>query len=179
MIGMRRENIKTVILSVLVVISLVLTWGIWTFQPNFSEGTASTKSTVREKHKIDKTSQKVSQTVKPRDMFIHTNGSHYKVDDETLFNDLWADLPQWEVKGMKDISDQYDKLGFKNWLYGRNGNSAKLDLQFNDTIPIDFFQSMFKWSNPSMEYSSFDHIVIPFNENKTNKKIYMVSYSSG
>lgn len=56
---MRRENIKTVILSVLVVISLVLTWGIWTFQPNFSEGTASTKSTVREKHKIDKTSQKV------------------------------------------------------------------------------------------------------------------------
>ena len=28
-----------------------------------------------------------------------------------------------------------------------------------------------------MEYSSFDHIVIPFNENKTNKKIYMVSYS--
>ena len=110
-------------------------------------------------------------------MFIHTNGSHYKVDDETLFNDLWADLPQWEVKGMKDISDQYDKLGFKNWLYGRNGNSAKLDLQFNDTIPIDFFQSMFKWSNPSMEYSSFDHIVIPFNENKTNKKIYMVSYS--
>ncbi|MGY5190491.1 UNVERIFIED_CONTAM: hypothetical protein FO487_22360, partial [Bacillus amyloliquefaciens DSM 7 = ATCC 23350] len=74
---------------------------------------------------------KMSQTVKPLSMFIHTNGSQYKMVNETIVNDLWSDLPQWEVKGMKDISDQDNKLGLRKWLYGRNGNSAKLDLQFN------------------------------------------------
>ncbi len=53
---MKRENIKTIILSILVIISLVFTWSIWTFQPNFMEGSTSTKSTVREKYKIEKVS---------------------------------------------------------------------------------------------------------------------------
>lgn len=177
MIGMKRENIKTILLTVLVIISLVFTWGIWTFQPNFSEGSSSTESTVREKHKIEKNTQKLSETVRPRDMFIHDDGAHYKVDDEALYEEVWSDLPHWDVKGIKDISDQYDKLGFKSWFYGIGGYEAKLDLQFTDTIPIDIFQTLFRWSNQSFEYSSFDHILIPFNETKANKKIYLVSYS--
>ncbi len=174
---MKRENIKTIILSILVIISLVFTWSIWTFQPNFMEGSTSTKSKVREKYKIEKVSQKLSEVVKPREIFIHDNGAHYKVDDSDLYNKIWNDLPRWDVKAIKDISDQYDKPGFKNWLYGRNGSASKLDLQFSDTIPIDIFQQLFKWSNQTFEYSSFDHIVIPFNENKMNKKIYLASYS--
>ena len=177
MIGMKRENIKTILLTVLVVISLVFTWSIWTFQPNFSEDSSSAESTVREKHKIEKNTQKLSETVKPREMFIHDDGAHYKVDDETLYDEVWSDLPHWDVKGIKDISDQYDKAGFKSWFYGRGGSAAKLDLQFSDTIPIDIIQTLFKWSNQSFEYSSFDHIMIPFDETKTNKKIYLVSYS--
>ncbi|QJC98399.1 Two-component system regulatory protein WalH, regulator of WalRK [Bacillus mojavensis] len=174
---MKRENIKTILLTVLVVISLVFTWSIWTFQPNFSEGSSSAESMVREKHKIEKNTQKLSETVKPREMFIHDDGAHYKVDDETLYDEVWSDLPHWDVKGIKDISDHYDKAGFKSWFYGRGGSAAKLDLQFSDTIPIDIIQTLLKWSNQSFEYSSFDHIMIPFEETKTNKKIYLVSYS--
>lgn len=110
-------------------------------------------------------------------MFIHDDGAHYKVDDNALYEEIWSDLPHWDVKGIKDISDQYDKAGFKSWFYGIGGSEAKLDLQFSDTIPIDIFQTLFKWSNQSFEYSSFDHILIPFNETKANKKIYLVSYS--
>ncbi|MDR4399002.1 two-component system activity regulator YycH, partial [Bacillus atrophaeus] len=106
---MKRENIKTIILSILVIISLVFTWSIWTFQPNFMEGSTSTKSTVREKYKIEKVSQKLSEVVKPREIFIHDNGAHYKVDDSDLYNKIWNDLPRWDVKAIKDISDQYDK----------------------------------------------------------------------
>lgn len=73
-------------------------------------------------------------------MFIHDDGAHYKVDDNALYEEIWSDLPHWDVKGIKDISDQYDKAGFKSWFYGIGGSEAKLDLQFSDTIPIDIFK---------------------------------------
>lgn len=53
---MRCENIKIVILLVLVVISFVLIWGIWMFQFNFLEGMVLIKLIVWEKYKIDKMS---------------------------------------------------------------------------------------------------------------------------
>ena len=49
---------------------------------------------------------------------------------------------------------------------------------FNDPIPIDIFQALFKWPNKSIEYNSFDRMIVPFSQqDKANKKVYLVSYS--
>ncbi|BBP93488.1 hypothetical protein BsIDN1_71060 [Bacillus safensis] len=78
-----------------------------------------------------------------------------------------------------DVSDQYSEQKFKNFFYGREGQGKTLDLVFNDPIPIDIFQALFKWPNKSIEYNSFDRMIVPFaQQDKANKKkVYLVSYS--
>lgn len=66
--------------------------------------------------------------VRLRDMFIYDDGVYYKVDDEVFYEEVWFDLFYWDVKGIKDIFDQYDKFGFKSWFYGIGGYEVKFDL---------------------------------------------------
>ena len=35
--GLTYENIKSIILAILIVTSLLLTWNLWTYQPNYEE----------------------------------------------------------------------------------------------------------------------------------------------
>ncbi|AJO20749.1 two-component system activity regulator YycH [Bacillus paralicheniformis] len=172
---MKRETIKTIILSLLVLISLLFTFNIWGFQGNY-EKVEDSQAQVSDKQPITNQTKLLNEAVKPQQMFIHENGQHYLLNDTTLYSQLWDDMSRWEVKSLKDISDKFDRQQFKNWLYAKNKDS-KLDLVFSDNIPIDVLQLLFKWSANSYEYNSFDRIVLPFNEGRGMKKIYFVSFS--
>ncbi|OJT70574.1 YycH family regulatory protein [Bacillus licheniformis] len=172
---MKRETIKTIILSLLVLISLLFTFNIWGFQGNY-EKVEDSQAQVSDKQPITNQTKLLNEAVKPQQMFIHENGQHYLLNDTTLYSQLWDDMGRWEVKSLKDISDKFDRQQFKNWLYAKNKDS-KLDLVFSDNIPIDVLQPLFKWSANSYEYNSFDRIVLPFNEGRGMKKIYFVSFS--
>ncbi|MCI4127756.1 YycH family regulatory protein [Bacillus haynesii] len=172
---MKRETIKTIILSLLVLISLLFTFNIWGFQGNY-EKVEDSQAQVSDKQPITNQTKLLNEAVKPQQMFIHENGQHYLLNDTTLYSQLWDDMSRWEVKSLKDISDKFDRQQFKNWLYAKNKES-KLDLVFSDNIPIDVLQPLFKWSANSYEYNSFDRIVLPFNEGRGMKKIYFVSFS--
>ncbi|AUZ41237.1 two-component system activity regulator YycH, partial [Bacillus sp. MBGLi79] len=172
---MKRETIKTIILSLLVLISLLFTFNIWGFQGNY-EKVEDSQAQVSDKQPITNQTKLLNEAVKPQQMFIHENGQHYLLNDTTLYSQLWDDMSRWEVKSLKDISDKFDRQQFKNWLYAKNKDS-KLDLVFSDNIPIDVLQPLFKWSANSYEYNSFDRIVLPFNEGRGMKKIYFVSFS--
>ncbi|MGE6630682.1 two-component system activity regulator YycH [Bacillus sp. NPDC077027] len=175
---MKRETFKTIILTILIAISLVFTWNIWMFQPVMQDQ-ADSSTTVVEKKKISSDEPRsLIDVVKPREMFVHTGGEHYKVDNKELFNNLWNDVSLWDVKNIEDVSDQFSEQKFKNFFYGQENEGKTLDLVFNDPVPIDIFQSLFKWPNQSIEYNSFDRMIVPFSQqNKANKKVYLVSYS--
>lgn len=172
---MKRETIKTIVLSVLVLISLLFTFNIWGFQGNY-EKISNSKAQVSDKQPITNQTKLLNEAVKPQQMFIHDNEKHYLLNDLTLYTQLWDDMSRWEVKSLKDISDNFGKQQFKDWLYAAN-KGPKLDLVFSDSIPLDVLQPLFKWSANSYEYNSFDRIVLPIDEGSGAKKIYFVSFS--
>ena len=172
---MKRETIKTIVLSVLVLISLLFTFNIWGFQGNY-EKISNSKAQVSDKQPITNQTKLLNEAVKPQQMFIHDKGKHYLLNDLTLYTQLWDDMSRWEVKSMKDISDTFGKQQVKEWLYASN-KDPKLDLVFSDSIPLDVLQPLFKWSANSYEYNSFDRIVLPIDEGSGTKKIYFVSFS--
>ncbi|NPC94759.1 hypothetical protein HOO54_21660 [Bacillus sp. WMMC1349] len=175
---MKREKIKTMILSVLVLISLLFTYNLWGFQGRF-EKVEDSGVEVSDNDPITNQTKLLNEVVKPQQMFVHDNGNHYLLNDMTSYQQLWNDMSRWEVKNLKDISDDIDKQDFKDWLYDnkKNKDDPKLDLVFNDNIPISVMQPLFKWSAASYEYNAFDRIVLPFKEPSRNKKIYFVSFS--
>ncbi|MDI3410464.1 two-component system activity regulator YycH [Bacillus sonorensis] len=144
--------------------------------PGNYEKVEDSKAQVSDKQPIANQTKLLNEAVKPQQMFIHDNGKHYLMNDLTLYSQLWDDMSRWEIKSLKDISDDFGKQQFKDWLYAKN-KTAKLDLVFSDSIPIDVLQPLFKWSANSYEYNSFDRIVLPFNGGSGTKKIYFVSFS--
>jgi regulatory protein YycH of two-component signal transduction system YycFG len=58
---MRYETIKTAILSILVLLSILLTWNLWTYQPNYA--TMEKNNTVAEVTMSEK--QEVKKIVRP------------------------------------------------------------------------------------------------------------------
>ncbi len=118
---MKRETFKTIILTILIAISLVFTWNIWMFQPVMQDQ-ADTGTQVVETKKISSDEPRsLIDVVKPREMFIHSNGEHFKVDQKELFQNFWNDVSLWDVKEINDVSDQYSEQKFKNFFYGREG----------------------------------------------------------
>lgn len=175
---MKRETFKTIILTILIAISLVFTWNIWMFQPVMQDQADAGTKVVETKKISSDEPRSLIDVVKPREMFIHSNGEHFKVDQKELFQNFWNDVSLWDVKEISDVSDQYSEQKFKNFFYGSGGQGKTLDLVFNDPIPIDIFQALFKWPNKSIEYNSFDRMIVPFSQqDKANKKVYLVSYS--
>ncbi|MBU8608394.1 two-component system activity regulator YycH [Bacillus pumilus] len=175
---MKRETFKTIILTILIAISLVFTWNIWMFQPVMQDQADAGTQVVETKKISSDEPRSLIDVVKPREMFIHSNGEHFKVDQKELFQNFWNDVSLWDVKEISDVSDQYSEQKFKNFFYGSGGQGKTLDLVFNDPIPIDIFQALFKWPNKSIEYNSFDRMIVPFfQQDKANKKVYLVSYS--
>lgn len=70
---MRYENIKSGILIVLVMVSILLTWNLWTYQPNYE--TMKSNDYVKEVSLSEK--QEVQKIVRPDQLLYHFKGKHY------------------------------------------------------------------------------------------------------
>lgn len=63
---MKRETIKTIILSLLVLISLLFTFNIWGFQGNY-EKVEDSQAQVSDKQPITNQTKLLNEAVKPQD----------------------------------------------------------------------------------------------------------------
>ena len=70
---MKYENIKSVILSVLVVTSVVLTWNLWTYQPNYA--TKENSNLVKEIALSEK--REMTEIIKPNKIIYHFTDAHF------------------------------------------------------------------------------------------------------
>ncbi|MFY4776191.1 YycH family regulatory protein [Metabacillus sp. RGM 3146] len=172
---MKRERVKTITLIFLSLLSIFLTWNIWTFQPNFDY---IPKSKYFEPEDLTATTKQLSDVVKPVQIFYHENKQHQGTFDPGVINKVWNKMSTWDIRNSRQVSDQF-KNGFLNWVQGEDGK-RKVELVFSDEIPTGTFQSIFsKWKDKAVLYSSFDRIVIPLDDDDKNSgwsKIYFVSY---
>jgi regulatory protein YycH of two-component signal transduction system YycFG len=74
MIGMNREQAKTVILVLLVCSSVFFTYNLWTFKPNYD---FIQNSQYLENEPISQEKKEPANVIRPYQMFVHQNTEHY------------------------------------------------------------------------------------------------------
>lgn len=94
---MRYENIKSVILTILVLLSLLLTWNLWTYQPNYD--TMENNKTVAEVTVSEK--QEVKKIVSPDSVIFHVKGSHYGTNNPTELEKMINEMSSWVISDVK------------------------------------------------------------------------------
>lgn len=147
---MTYENIKTTILTILVLLSGILTWNIWTYQPKYeivpSEKTVEEVSIGMKKE--------IRKVVKPHQVIYHIGGEQYGTIDNEHIDNMIATISKWKFFDVNKypgrIADFNEKL-----VSGSN-----TEIIFPDEVPIDLFKRVLNIDEKDLPKFDFDRIII-------------------
>ncbi|MBD1379835.1 YycH family regulatory protein [Metabacillus arenae] len=171
---MNIENIKSALLTLLVLIGIFFTWNIWTYQPNYD---SLPDSPLLESSPISQETKEVHEVIRPFQIILHENKKHYGSYHDSSIKSVWKELRRWQFETTFDITNQFSDKEFYQWIHGEDGNN-KIEIVFSDEIPIKVLQTIFNWKTEETFYQSFDRIVLPEAEKQGNQKIYFASYEN-
>ncbi|MBO0958430.1 hypothetical protein J1P26_01710 [Neobacillus sp. MM2021_6] len=164
---MRYENIKSGILTILVLVSILLTWSLWTYQPKFDMLEENSNYvagvTVSEK-------QEVQKIVKPDQVLFHIKGQHYGTNSSAELEKLMKDMGRWSIFDVRNYSDKVENI---EELIHSSGNA---EIIFPGEVPIELYRSVLTIEGKRVPSFNFNRIIINVdNAEKENGILYFVS----
>ena len=160
---MNKESIKSLILSFLLFLSLILTWALWTYQPQ--SGLIQNTDYM---HNIEIGNKKdLDEVITPFKVIMHHNQRYYGVinqkDVATIFNEI-----KWF-----DFSDHKKFLTFDGPLNQVLDNDL-IEVVFPTAIPTKTLSEILDLSIEKGGIQSVDRIVIPLDQESMGE-IYFIS----
>ncbi|WP_158211689.1 YycH family regulatory protein [Alkalihalobacterium alkalinitrilicum] len=163
------ENMKSATLTFLVLLSLVLTWQIWTFQPDY----ALLKDTdyVNNPHLNEE--RKLSEVIVPEQVIFHVDDEHFLLNNNEIlysqFNEQWLtsrieDISMMSTLTMNQILDESIELIFPAAIPGDIFLSMFTDVNEDISMPLSKVDRVFIYPNP--ETDKIHYGVISNNENR-------------
>lgn len=163
---MTYENIKTIILTILVIMSGSLTWAIWTYQPKYD--TMENKNFVPG---VSISAQKeMKEIVKPDKVYFHYEENHYGTVHIDEIERILQEVIRWDFDEFENVTGQITNLS--NFVY-ENGN---VQIVYPDTIPMELYKNVMGIKDKDTYDFSFDQIIISLNNiSRENGYVYFVS----
>ncbi|MDP4162566.1 MAG: two-component system activity regulator YycH [Bacillota bacterium] len=163
---MRYEKIKSAILIFLVLFSIIITYSLWTYQPNY--GTMENPSYVAE---VSLSEQKeIKKIVKPDRLFFHVKGEHFGTENSGEMDRLTREMSRWNFFDMNGHAEKAEAI---KELCERSGNA---EIIFPGEVPIGIYRNVLNFDDKKIPAFSFDRIII--NTDNTDKDfgdVYFVS----
>lgn len=148
---MTYENIKSVILVLLVSFSVFLTWSIWTYKPNYE---LMEKPNTVEKVVIS-AKKDVEQIIKPDRIYYHYDKEkHFGTVNPNEITKTLNEISKWNFADFENVSDQIKN--YSSFTHA-NGNAVIL---FPDSIPIELYKTIIDVKDSKLPQFYFDRIVI-------------------
>lgn len=147
------ESIKSLALTLLILISVVLTWSLWTYQPQY-ETIEKTNNIVKEVSTNNK--KEIPNLVKPSKVLFHKNDQHFGTFEESDINRMMKEIRTWEVRDIQNISSNITSEEYVSFLT-RNGN---IELIFPEKIPLQIYKSLMKINNKDFSLLEFDRFIL-------------------
>jgi regulatory protein YycH of two-component signal transduction system YycFG len=163
---MRYEKIKSAILIILVLVSIVLTWNLWTYQPNYESMEKS--KTLAEVTLSDK--QEVKKIIRPDQALFHQKGEHYGTTNGDELDKIIRELGKWSFYDVKNYNDKVENI--KELTHG----FGTTELIFPGDVPIELYRSVLNFEEKKIPSFNFNRIIIDVeNSEKENGVVYFVS----
>ncbi|WP_090948195.1 YycH family regulatory protein [Parageobacillus thermantarcticus] len=160
------ETVKTVVLTLLILVSIVLTFGLWTYHPKYD---VLQNDEYIQHVSVSNTQVDTAMVVQPSQLLFHKNSAHYGIVDEEKVNQILKEIKKWSIDDFENISDTIPRGKFLSFLREKE----KLELIYPDSIPIDVYRSIFQIEDKGVKDISFDRIIIPLG-NKDELPVYFI-----
>ncbi|PEY38120.1 hypothetical protein CN354_11445 [Bacillus cereus] len=170
---MNMENFKTIVLINLVVISLFLTFNLWTYVPD-SNSMQNTKFVQGNTEALKKGVSNVSNVIVPSSMIVHKDQKHFVSEKKDNIDLLYAIIAGGELHDFKDITNSISKGDFLSYVHGED----KIEIVFPTEIPIDAIRGVLTIKDKKLDMFNFDRIIVdPSRSRDQNIDVNFVSYS--
>jgi regulatory protein YycH of two-component signal transduction system YycFG len=168
--AMKYEQIKSIILTLLVVSSIFLTWNLWTYQPSLEpiEENNITEDIVISAKKD------IREIILPFKLFYHRNDKTFGTQRHHEIERIINQMSTWNIYGVTDITRMLTDDEFKELVHGKD----RVELIYPDVISFDVYKNILKFNDTDLPAETFDRIVIETTaESSDFATVYFVSYS--
>lgn len=165
---MKREHIKSIVLANLVIISLVLSYSIWSYQPAYdvieNQSYLQNVSIGPEKEYDD--------IVIPNQLVVHVEDKHYLTLKQSNILPLYKALQKMEITNFENLTNETTEANFEGITKGKN----KVEIIFPSMVPIETLDKILNLDSKRIQNIVFDRIVISLStKHNSSTKIYFVN----
>lgn len=165
------EQIKSVALFLLILLSLALTFTIWTFTPTHE--TIEPSTTVEEPIAETKNTEEV---VRPVKVLFHNEEAITGTDEQSKIQTVLDSLQRWQIQDIRLVQEEATPDAMESYMH----SSKRAVIYYPGPIPFPVFDSMTNITDVTIPESSFNRIVIEW-EAPTNDQpaLYFINTVSG
>lgn len=145
------EQIKSFVLLLLVAVSLLLTFLIWSYQPNYKvieESKVDTKTIGKHKN--------VEQVLLPYRVIVSEYGQLLGNVSTRNLNKMMSAIASWKTR---KLHFETNNLTFED-INELIANDKHITLFYSEEVPIKVFQSILTFEEPNITKITFDRLVI-------------------
>ncbi|MCP8617233.1 YycH family regulatory protein [Salirhabdus salicampi] len=160
---MNIERIKSILLVILVSLSIVLTVGLWSYQPIYDE--LEETPVILHDTFINGTEQEIRDVVKPSHIVMNYMGQHFLLMDNHDRDQLLNHLQEWPIHEF----DHFSQRG------QHSSEHTTIELLFPEPIPYSMIGSLLLVDNESFANREFDKMIIELADGTLGINISFVS----
>ncbi|SEQ06234.1 YycH family regulatory protein [Piscibacillus halophilus] len=176
------EQIKSVVLFLLVASSLLLTYALWTYQPDF-EPIEQTEYITQSK--LDGEEKSVREVVFPNQIIIHDYQTHKRLESKQDEKDFYEEFLNWDFSSLTIptsnhyVLEQYmQQTELEQWESKNQYQS--IEIQYPVSIPMDMINYMYSVNTENQNYSqSFNKVFLHLQDSTKEIKVAFVSDEEG
>ena len=169
---MKSEHIKSIILSTLVAISLVLSYSLLSYQPAYDVMQNSNYDYVQNVSIGAKKQYK--DVVVPTELIVHETNNHYLTTKQNNILPLYRALQKTEISSFSNITSKTSLENYQGITKGKN----KVEIIFPTLIPIETLNKVLNIDSKRLQNVLFDRVIISLSTKQDDStKIYFANES--
>lgn len=149
---MRREHIKSVILTTLVIVSLVLSYSLWSYQPTYD--------VLQNQDYVQKVSIGAKRDFKdiviPNLLVVHESNKNYETTKQSNISPIYRSLQKTEITNFENLTNRTSEVAYQSITKGKN----KLEIIFPTVVPIETLGKVLNLDAKRLQNVLFDRVII-------------------
>ena len=159
------ETIKSIALILLVALSIILTFSIWTYSPNYEtiEQFPPIDISIGDKKRID-------EIIKPYKMVFNFKDDLKGTTDSDKIDRIMEEITDWKITEITPVDNNFTSEDISTLLR----KPYRFTVFFQSEIPLSVYDSVLTIEAPTPEIS-FNQIVVEWSPDNTGITFYFVS----
>ncbi|KIL53166.1 YycH family regulatory protein [Jeotgalibacillus campisalis] len=165
---MNIELFKSILLTLLVILSGLLTWNIWSYQPPLDaiEQPASTVDIAIADERTNK------ELIKPSRFLVHGDETIRGTSSGNEMNEIGTLMQEWSLFNLRE-NTSLNEEEFEEVVHGSN----RIEIIFPAQVPFTMYQDVLNFEVSQLPDATFDRMVVKMPEREnTTFTVYFVSY---